>query len=120
MIYLALLRNPGGEGWGYKDMTEQMGPYYYSVPLSFLDAVPLSELGDAPGCAEEWRDKVRENAAARNVGRQLRIGATYLLQNVSDEWEDRKLTITSLRPLRGTVGHLNVRFKKKQLGKEVH
>lgn len=41
--------------WGYKDMGETSGPYYYNCPLSYLDMVP-----DPGGYATEWRDKVRE------------------------------------------------------------
>ena len=38
-------------GWGYKDMDESMGPYYYSCPLGYLELVP--ELNP------EWREGVR-------------------------------------------------------------
>lgn len=49
------------DGWGYKDMDESAGPYYYNCPLAYLDMVP-----DPGGYATEWRAKVREYWAKRN------------------------------------------------------
>jgi len=42
-------------GWGHKDISESMGPCYYSVPLNFLDMVPVAN--------ERWRGMVRETQA---------------------------------------------------------
>jgi hypothetical protein len=39
------------EGWGYKDLDESMGPYYFSCPLKYLDMVPI----DRYGGNAEWR-----------------------------------------------------------------
>jgi hypothetical protein len=47
-----LLRKHPGHGWGYKDLTESMHPYYYTCPLSYLETVPVA--------CEEWREQVRE------------------------------------------------------------
>jgi hypothetical protein len=41
-------------GFGFKDMDESMGPYYYSCPMSYLELVPIDEFG---GNAE-WRAEV--------------------------------------------------------------
>src|ERR1700686_2897560 len=52
--YIALdLLGTGGrnEGWGYKDMCEIEGPYYYSCPLGYLGMVPEANA--------EWREGVR-------------------------------------------------------------
>lgn len=38
-------------GWGYKDMSESMGPMYWSCPLEFLDMAKSAD--------EEWRKSVR-------------------------------------------------------------
>jgi len=40
----------GHEGWGYKDMCESMGPYFYTCPLSYLNMAPVANL--------EWRERV--------------------------------------------------------------
>jgi len=40
------------EGWGYKDMEESMGPYFFSCPLKYLEMVPV--VG-----SESWREGVR-------------------------------------------------------------
>lgn len=59
-IALYLVRWHGDcQGWGYKDMDESAGPYYYNCPISYLDMVP-----DPGGYATEWRAKVREQHAA--------------------------------------------------------
>lgn len=52
-----LLSRGTGDGWGHKPMSEAMGPYYYSCPLSFLDAVPEADAA--------WRARVREYHASR-------------------------------------------------------
>lgn len=68
------------DGWGYKDMDESAGPYYFNCPLSYLDMVP-----DPGGYATEWRAKVREHWAKRNqkltydqrimlCGREYKVG----------------------------------------------
>lgn len=46
------------EGWGYKDMTESMGPCYYSCPLGYLELVP--DNGVNTGINHGWRIGVRE------------------------------------------------------------
>lgn len=50
-----LIRCHAGE-WGYKDMSESCGPYYFSCPLKYLALVPIERFG---GNAE-WRQQVRE------------------------------------------------------------
>jgi hypothetical protein len=48
------------DGWGYKPMDEDMGPYYFTCPVSYLDQA------DPPSTdnSREWRDKVRARANA--------------------------------------------------------
>jgi len=48
----------GRVAWGYKDMGEESGPYYYNVPLEYLDMVP-----DPGGYATAWREEVRKRHA---------------------------------------------------------
>jgi hypothetical protein len=52
--------------WGHKPMCEQMGPYYYSVPLRFLKMVPIEKYG---GNAK-WRETVLEQRAEERARRQ--------------------------------------------------
>lgn len=59
-IQCDLLRCDQGE-WGYKDMEESMGPYYFSCPLSYLNLVPIDQYG---GNAE-WREQVIEHHRRR-------------------------------------------------------
>ena len=53
------------EGWGYKDMEEASGPYYFSCPLGYLRMVP--EVAN-----EQWRQEVREHHARRREQQQAR------------------------------------------------
>lgn len=52
-----LLRHQRDYGWGYKDMEEACGPYYYSCPQKYLGMVPL----DIYGGNAEWREQVVEH-----------------------------------------------------------
>lgn len=76
--------------WGYKPMSESMGPSYYSCPLGYFKDVPEppNEWG------RKWREKVREENA--RTGRKLTVGETVKLTN------GREYVVTKLRPLTGT------------------
>lgn len=64
-ICLDLIAKDRNGGWGYKGMSEDMGPCYYDCPLSLLNkADPV----DA-GYAVEWRSKVRTYHAARKTAK---------------------------------------------------
>ena len=54
-IVCNLLRYEGGE-WCYKEIDESMHPYFYSCPLSYLNLVPIEQLG---GNAQ-WRSLVNQ------------------------------------------------------------
>jgi len=69
-IALFLMRN-SKEGWGYKDLSECMGPCEVTCPLSFLAMVPPSN--------PEWRESVR--AYHRRVGQKLKVGDSIRLTN---------------------------------------
>lgn len=60
LICLDLIRYEPGAGWGYKPMDETVGPYYYTVPATWLDEVPDPKLG----YSTDWRTRVREALAA--------------------------------------------------------
>lgn len=65
------LMSGGQDGWGYKGLSECMGPGEYDCPLAFLDlAPPDGEWG------LEWRAKVQAyHAAKRTRSQQLKPGA---------------------------------------------
>ncbi len=103
----------GSHEWGYKDMCESMGPYYYSCPLSYLEMVPVA--------SEEWRQKVREYHAKRS--RKIQVGAVYkAVPGITfKKNEIRRIRVDSLRPNRGTIymdgwTKSNVKFSKSHLG----
>tara|TARA_R110002111_G_scaffold18931_1_gene46183 strand:+ start:33673 stop:34107 length:435 start_codon:yes stop_codon:yes gene_type:complete len=53
-IQCDLMRHQNGDGWGYKDIEESMGPYYFSCPKIYLEMVPIEQYGGN----EEWREQV--------------------------------------------------------------
>ena len=63
-----LLKYDRNDHWGYKDMDESVGPFYYSCPLGYLDKVPVVT-------NPVWRDCVRSyhaELAAKRQAKRLR------------------------------------------------
>jgi hypothetical protein len=105
-ILCALLSCEKGFGWGYKDMTESMHPYYYSCPVSFLEMVPVA--------CQPWRDGVL--AAAAKARRKFKVGVWYTLPGR----RPNKVRIESVSPLRGRgEDGLLYRVSSKFLGEEI-
>ncbi|ECF1703686.1 hypothetical protein ACV3J8_14670 [Salmonella enterica] len=50
MICCDLLQR-SGDSWGYKSLSEDDSPFYYSCPLSYLSLAPVS--------SASWRESVR-------------------------------------------------------------
>jgi len=69
--------------WGYKEMTESMGPCYYTCPLSYLDDVPVAN--------ETWREQVRKYHRKYQLGDCLTLEYCKIPQ----------LTVSSIKPLLG-------------------
>jgi hypothetical protein len=75
MITLDLIAKQRGEGWGYKGLTEDMGPVEVNCPLSLLNkASPVTE-----GYAVEWREKVRRYHAAQAAYRKAKKPGTVVV-----------------------------------------
>jgi len=53
----------GDNGWGYKPMSESMHPYYYSCPLSYLNACPETN--------RDWRAEVRSRHQKKHLRRKV-------------------------------------------------
>lgn len=71
-IALDLIEKQDGE-WGYKDMDESMGPFYFDCPLKLLNLA-----GEPPNeTAARWRDDVRKKAAAKR--RTFREGDRFTM-----------------------------------------
>ena len=100
-----LLQDERGYGWGYKDMCESSGPYYYSCPLDYLAMVPVA--------CEAWRERVREYHARQR--RRLKVGATYALIGRTVP----HVEIVRLRPLIGRYGGCTYRVSKSYVGDEI-
>lgn len=62
-IFCDLLQKNHGK-WGYKDLSESMGPYYYSCPLAYLAMVPVENA--------TWRESVIQYHAKQQAKRKKR------------------------------------------------
>jgi len=69
--------------WGYKDMSESMGPCYYTCPKSYLEDVPVAN--------ESWRQKVKDYHRKYQVGDVLILAHSKIPQ----------VKVASVRPLIG-------------------
>jgi hypothetical protein len=67
-IVLFAIERHDGE-WGYRDMTENMGPYQRSCPLAYLELAPLNKHHFAD--ARNWREGVKAFWRAKAAGREL-------------------------------------------------
>ena len=94
------------DGWGYKPMSESMGPYYWSCPLAYLDLAPEA-------CAE-WREGVRKYWSKRN--RQLQVGFTYKIHGTP---AGDTVHLVCLRPLRGVISGREYRIPKRMIGEKI-
>ena len=100
-----LLQCQRGYGWGYKDLCESSHPYYYTCPLTYLDAVPVAN--------QAWRQCVRDYHAKQS--RRLVVGAVYALTGRTIP----HVEIVSLRPLRGRYDGRLYRVSKSYIGDEI-
>ncbi len=72
VILVNLIQSGGSDGYGYKDMDEACGPYYFNCPERILAASTCQNK-----TAIEWREKCREH---RNNGNAVRT----LVRNLSE------------------------------------
>lgn len=100
-----------GGDWGFKDVTESMGPYEVNCPLGYLDMVP-----EAPNeWGRQWRERVRAYHARQS--RRLEVGRTYALLNCKGI---TRATIVGLRPLVGDADDGGrYRLRKALVGHEI-
>lgn len=82
-IFVALINGSKSGGYGYKDLSETMGPCDVDCPLSVLDAadpidVAYADWPDRPDTgrawARDWRAKVRAHWAAKAASRTAAKG----------------------------------------------
>ena len=92
-VYLLGSNTRRGEGWGYKDMDESMGPTVADCPPKYFDLVP--EVPNAYALA--WRMRCIENAARKSV--KLKVGDRIKLR---PSFTVGELVVTCVKPLRAT------------------
>ena len=62
-----------GPVFGYKEITEDAGPYYYNAPARMLDM--LDELApNPPGMSAQWREKCRQHNARAKARQDWKPG----------------------------------------------
>ncbi len=87
------------DGWGYKSISEDMGPYQTNCPVSYIELAEEMPPSDGMGKNSiEWRAKVRKEARLRS--RKYTVGQV----------------VESVRPLRYSGGEVT-RFKVMRLPK---
>jgi hypothetical protein len=59
------LRKDRGMGWGYKDMTEAMNPFYYDCPLKLLKLAPVVTCPEWRAGVLAWHARNRSMRAAK-------------------------------------------------------
>lgn len=62
-----LLRYDRNDGWGYKDMDESVGPYYYSCPLGYLDKVPVVTNSGWRDCVKSYHSERADKRRAKRL-----------------------------------------------------
>ena len=70
-----LFKNSAKDGFGYKIMSERMGPYEVDCPGRIMRLLsPISDI-EEPSCAAEWRGRVAAGKAAKaaNVSQLVRF-----------------------------------------------
>lgn len=92
------VRGYNGPQWGYKDLSESMGPCEVNCPLAMLDLVP--DPGWRWEDSEPWRDRVR---AYHDRRKRLRNMTFTLGQTVRlvEGCKPAEITVASVKPLRG-------------------
>lgn len=72
-VGLDLLQSGRGDGWGYKDLDESVGPCAVDCPLAYL-AAPHA---DRDGWAAQWRERVRAYHADRRA-KPARVAGAWI------------------------------------------
>lgn len=91
-IFVLLTAKHKNYGYGYKDMSEGMHPFYYDCPLDFLEKAPIA--------CQEWRDKVaafHKNEKVAEMKKKLQVGTVLTLSGCKIP----EVRLTSLKPMLG-------------------
>ena len=97
-IIVYLLRSQRGYGWGYKPVTESMGPAETSCPISYLDQVPMPD----GNYAHAWRERVRSrHAEKQRITRLISAAKIGDPVTLTVGCEPRTVALKSKKPLLG-------------------
>lgn len=97
-IIAYLLRSDPGYGWGYKPVSESMGPAELSCPIGYLDEVPVAD----SLYAGPWRTRVRQRHADKQAKRRMLADASVGDHiTLAEGLEPRTLVLVSKCPVIG-------------------
>lgn len=123
-VAVHMLQNGGYDGWGYKSVSEEMGPYQTTCPPKYFEIAGPTD----SKTAQEWRDKCLAAAADRKVKGSVKVGDTIVFKpgitigrrSEKEKLEGQKAVVTK-RKGRGIwvrMGHYdNVRIKVSHIDK---
>lgn len=108
VTWAAVILTSRAGGFGYKDMTEDMGPYESNCPPSLIRKLSGLRLRpDGTECyAQAWRNRCLANAAVKSSKSKLREGQTVTLAKpvtFSDGLTLQKFVVTRARVSRRGV-----------------
>lgn len=103
-----LLGRDPGFGWGYKAMTESMGPAETSCPITYLDRVP-----QPPGeFAAGWRARVRAEADRKKaIEAQIRSASIGDVVELNDVIVPNQFRLRCKKPLLGTCRETGMTYR---------
>lgn len=115
-ILVVLLRKDRGMGWGYKDMSESMGPFKYDCPLRYLKMVPVAN--------EKWREGVRAHHEARKKrAKKIEPGMVFVFasgfkDSCGDSLDgvESKIVAKSGRCYIAEMGYSRIRIQRRHIG----
>jgi len=108
-------------GWGYKDISEDCGPCYYTCPVGYFDLAPDCFIQNSP-YAVKWRKTVREIQSEKkeksgglreSFHSAKKEGKTCRIHLTGCNWI---LDVISLKPLRGVRFGTQYRIPRKRVG----
>ncbi len=115
-IMVCLLRKDRGYGWGYKDMSESMGPVESNCPLKFLAMAPVA--------CETWRVRVRAtHEKRRQKSTKIEPGTVFVFSKgykdslgASLDGVESKILRKSGRGYIAQLEHITIKVMRRHIG----
>jgi hypothetical protein len=94
-----------------------MHPYYYDVPLDWLEKAPVTNQAWRDGVIEYHNNKKALKEATKQIASKILINTNY---KVGGNWRAggkavKEIFVTSVKPYRGIFDGWNVKINKRML-----